>query len=127
MRHTEAAAYVHAKLMSETRAGKRASELYTVAANAYSKVGFSVEIDLHHQGGAVGYRTREWVAHPKSTDTVQASQAFAWNPSITGTKVEETFILTNGSLETITADADIPTIETTINGITYRSPGVYSF
>ena len=60
------------------------------AAKAYAEKGFADEIDLHHQGGAAGYRTREWVAHPNANDVVRNDQAFAWNPSITGTKVEET-------------------------------------
>ncbi len=121
---TKAAAFVNASLWNATMAGTTGSELYQVASDAYSKCGFGDEINKHHQGGATGYRTREWVAHPNSTDVVIANQAFAWNPSITGTKVEETIVVTTSGVETITTSPDFPAIVTTINGREFSSPGI---
>lgn len=121
---TEAAAFINATLWDATIAGITGAELYKIASEAYSKCGFADEINKHHQGGATGYRTREWVAHPNSTDVVQTSQAFAWNPSITGTKVEETVIVTESGVETITTSPDFPAIVTTINGRDFSSPGI---
>lgn len=123
---TEAAAYVNACLLHATRQRITGAELYQVAANAYAEKGFAGEIDRHHQGGAAGYRTRDWVAHPSSGEAVQENQAFAWNPSITGTKVEETCILTANGIGILTASPDFPTITTVIDGHTYWSPGVLS-
>ena len=125
-RRTEDAAFVNASLWNATRPGVSGAELYKIAADAYSKKGFADEINKHHQGGAGGYKTREWVAHPKSGEVVQQTQAFAWNPSITGTKVEETVILTDTGIEVITASPDFPSIETEIAGQTYFSPGILS-
>ncbi|HLA94443.1 MAG TPA: hypothetical protein VK612_01895, partial [Pyrinomonadaceae bacterium] len=71
-----------------------------------------------------GYRTRDWVAHTTSSEIVQEHQAFAWNPSITGTKVEETVIVTDGDAETITTSPDFPVITTNIEGREYHSPGI---
>lgn len=121
---TNAAAFVNASLWHATREGAVGRELYDVAAKAYAEVGYGDEIDKHHQGGAAGYRTREWVAHPKCLDQVQQNQAFAWNPSITGTKVEETVIAANNICEVITASAGWPTITHTIEGVAYLSPGI---
>lgn len=123
---TEAAAYVNACLLHSTRPSVTGTELYQVAANAYAEKGFADEINCHHQGGAAGYRTRDWVAHPSSGEVVQEDQAFAWNPSITGTKVEETCILTANGIEILTASPDFPTITTLIDGQEYSSPGVLS-
>src|SRR4029079_15897020 len=64
----------------------------------------------HHQGGAIGYRAREWVAHPGSAEVVQPRQAFAWNPTITGTKIEDTALLLDGRLEIIMTSPDWPSI-----------------
>lgn len=123
---TEAAAYVNACLLDATRPGATGEELYHTAVQAYSEKGFADEINRHHQGGAAGYKTRDWVAHPRSTETVQMNQAFAWNPSITGTKVEETCIVTENGAEIITASPDLPQIAVLVNGREYFSPGILS-
>ena len=123
---TETAALVHARLLAATRPGATGADLYQVAKDAYEETGFPGEIDKHHQGGAAGYRTRDWVAHPKSGDQVKRNQAFAWNPSITGTKVEETVIVTDDDIETLTASGKFPAFTHRIDGRDYRSPGVLS-
>ena len=121
---TEAAAFVNAKLLSATKPGATGAELYAIAANAYSERGFADEIDRHHQGGAAGYKTRDWAAHPKSNEVVRLNQAFAWNPSITGTKVEETVIVTENGVDTITTSKDFPMIASIVDGREYHSPGI---
>jgi antitoxin VapB len=121
---TEAAAHVFSSLLAATQAGTSGAELYETAAQAYNAQGFAGEIRRHHQGGACGYRTRDWVAHPGNSETVRQDQAFAWNPSITGTKVEETAIITGGGAEIITASPDWPQIRTRIGGKEYISPGI---
>ena len=80
-RKTEATAYVFARLLSETKVGASGAQLYEIAAEAYAAKGFAGEINRHHQGGATGYKTRDWVAHPKNAEIVFKNQAFAWNPS----------------------------------------------
>ena len=125
-RRTESCAAVNAALYKSTRTGAIGSDLYKAAADAYASQGFAGEIDKHHQGGAAGYRTRDWVAHPESNDVVRPNQAFAWNPSITGTKTEETAILIDDELQIITATGGFPKITTVIDGKEYYSPGILS-
>lgn len=123
---TVATAHVNAALLAATRPGATGAELYNVAARAYALQGFAGEEHLHHQGGAIGYRTRDWVAHPRSEEIVHANQAFAWNPSITGTKIEETCLVTNDSVEVLTRTASWPQITVTADGREYASPDVLS-
>ena len=123
---TEACARVSAALHAATTPGATGAELYKIAADAYARENFAREINLHHQGGATGYRTRDWTAHPASGDTVFANQAFAWNPSISGTKTEETCIVSENGIEIITTSPDWTQIKTEINGREYSSPGVLS-
>jgi antitoxin VapB len=125
-RRTEATAAVNAELYAAMIPGTKASSLYQIACDAYSEQGFPDEINKHHQGGACGYRTRDWVAHPANSETVQNSQALAWNPSITGTKTEETGIVSESGFEVITATAGFPKIGITINGSEYFSSGILS-
>ena len=124
LQRTEAAARINARVYSATLPGAVGSDLFRTLADAYAAEGFANEIELHHQGGAAGYRTRDWAAHPRSTEVVQLNQAFAWNPSITGTKVEETCIVSANGVEVITASPDFPQISTVIDGKEYLSPGI---
>jgi antitoxin VapB len=125
-RKTEATAYVFAKLLSETRAGASGAKLYETAAEAYAEKDFAGEINRHHQGGATGYKTRDWTAHPANAEVVFNNQAFAWNPSVTGTKTEETCIVFSDRIETITQSPDFPRIAIEIGGREYLSPGILS-
>jgi antitoxin VapB len=123
-RRTIAAARVNAQLLAATRPGASGAELYNVAARAYAGEGFPGEERLHHQGGACGYRTRDWLAHPKSAHKALLNQAFAWNPSVTGSKVEETCIVGADGVEVITATPDWPQLSVEVNDREYRSPDV---
>jgi antitoxin VapB len=117
-------ARVNATLLSATRPGTVGADLYKFAARTYANEGFAGEEHLHHQGGACGYRTRDWVVHPASSEVVQDSQAFAWNPSITGAKVEETSIAFTDRTEVITSTPTWPQIPVLLDGLEYLSPDV---
>jgi antitoxin VapB len=120
----DAAAKVNAALLHATRAGATARQLYAVAKDAYAAAGFPGEEELHHQGGATGYGEREWVATPNGAEIVMNRQAFAWNPSARGGKVEDTVVLQDGAIEYLTETAKFPVVETVVGGQSYRSAGV---
>ena len=82
-----------------TRAGKTSAELFRAAQSAYAAEGFPGEEEFHHQGGATGYGEREWLATPPARRLSSNNQAFAWNPSIRGGKVEDTVVLRDGKIE----------------------------
>lgn len=123
---TAATARVFARLISATAPGATGAELFQEAAQAYAEAGFPAEELRHHQGGATGYRSREWIAHPGSRDTVNARQAFAWNPSVTGTKVEETTLVDDEGLEVLTTSPGWPVISLKIRGQVLPAPAVLS-
>jgi Xaa-Pro dipeptidase len=114
-RRTRAAAEVNARLLAATRPGASGRELFAVAARAYEELGYPGEERLHHQGGPCGYLSRDWIAHPASEEAVDTPQAFAWNPSVTGTKVEETWIVA-GAAEAITATPGWPSLDIELEG-----------
>ena len=123
---TAATASVFERLLNATVPGAPASSLFGVAVQAYAAAGFGGEERRHHQGGAIGYRTREWIAHPASSETVHPRQAFAWNPTITGTKVEDTALLCDGGIEIITASPEWPALPLSVRGRTLLAPAVLS-
>lgn len=115
---------VNAKLQAATREGRTADELFSVAQQAYAAEGHPGQEAMHHQGGATGYAEREWVARPGGKDVCRKQQAFAWNPSLDGAKVEDTILLHNGAIEVITSTPGLPRTETRIGEATYYSAGV---
>jgi Xaa-Pro dipeptidase len=120
----EATARVHASLLRATRAGKSAGECFQLAGEIYETGGFKGEEYEHHQGGATGYLEREWLARPGGSESLTAPQAFAWNPSISGVKTEETVLLHQNGMEPLTLSKSLPGVETTIAGETYWTTGV---
>lgn len=125
-RRTRAAAAVNARLLAATRPGRTGRELFAVAAQAYAELGFPGEERLHHQGGACGYLSRDWIAHPGCEEIVQDAQGFAWNPSITGTKVEETCVTQEDGVEVITATPGWPALDVEADGRGFAIPDVAS-
>lgn len=108
---TTTAATVFGRVLAATRPGATAPQLYDTLVRAYAETGFAGEELKHHQGGAIGYRAREWVAHPRSQEVVAECQAVAWNPTVTGTKVEDTALVVGDGIEIITSTPDWPVIE----------------
>ena len=117
-------ARVNAALLNSSRAGKTSAELFKVAQNTYAAEGFPGEEEFHHQGGPTGYGEREWLATPTGKEVIVNNQAFAWNPSIRGGKVEDTVVLHDGKIESLTDTPDLPLVETELNGTIYQSAGV---
>ena len=74
-------------IMQRTRPGKSGADLSSDSPACTLRPASPGEWELHHQGGATGYASREWRASPNETRKVQLHQAFAWNPSITGTEI----------------------------------------
>jgi hypothetical protein len=75
---------------------------------AYAAEGYADDIGLHHQGGSTGYAGRDARVTDETPGAVQPDQAFAWNPSITGSKVEDTILVRGDSHEVLTADPAWP-------------------
>ena len=119
-----AAAQVNAALLDATRVGATSAELFKAAADAYAREGYGGDEQLHHQGGPTGYWEREWVATPSGSEKVVDRQAFAWNPSIRGGKVEDTVLLHDGQIELLTPTPKLPTLASSANGNSYPATGV---
>lgn len=115
-RKTEAVARIDAEFMAATRPGRSLGQVFERARTAYAETGFADEWRLHHQGGPAAYEPREYLATPGSADLVAAGQVYAWNPSITGTKSEDTIFVGPDGNEVLTAITGWPTLAIDIEG-----------
>ena len=104
--------------------GARVGHVFNLAKKTYQATGFDNEWDLHHQGGPTGYRTRYYTATENSNDLVIANSAFAWNPSITGTKCEDTLLVLEDHNELITQAPDWPQIEVECEHMSIQRPDI---
>lgn len=112
--HPEAAALneqvcrVEAATLDASQAGATLGQVLEATKKAYAAIGKAEEFENHHQGGLAGYRPREVLAVPGETTRLEIGMALAWNPSLPGGKVEDTFLLTEQGLENLTLDMDWP-------------------
>lgn len=83
---------VERALHAATRPGATLGEVFAAGVDAYSRTGYPDEWKLHHQGGPMGYRTRERIATPGDSTLVVERQSYGWNPSIAGAKAEDTLL-----------------------------------
>lgn len=84
---------VQTAMTEATTVGTTLGAVFETARAAYAAAGFPEEWRDHHQGGTIAYHGRERVATPGDGTRVEPGMAFAWNPSIAGVKVEDTFVL----------------------------------
>lgn len=103
---------VEAATLNACRVGTPLNQVYRAIAQAYEQIGHAEAIREHHQGGTTGYLSREVIATPSSTEALAANTAMAWNPSLPGAKIEDTFVLLeDGSLDNLSYDANWPSAE----------------
>jgi Xaa-Pro aminopeptidase len=118
----EANVFIDCTLMAHTRPGIPAREVLQKGIDAYQRMGYSEEWKLHHQGGSIGYTGRDYRVNLKTPDIVQENQAFTWNPSITGSKSEDTILATSKGPEMITRPILYPTLQMEVENISFTRP-----
>ena len=123
-RKERAVAEVDATFLASAVPGARMADVFAKAAAAYAHVGFPEEWRHHHQGGAAGYEPREFLVTPDSRDIVLAGQAYAFNPSIAGTKSEDTILVGEHGPEILTAIEGWPLERVDVLGETFERPKI---
>jgi antitoxin VapB len=119
-----ALAVVDATYIAGTRPNTKLGDIVAQAQESYRLGGFADEWRLHHQGGPAGYEAREYLAAPGSQDEVRENQVYAWNPSITGTKMEDTVLVGADENVVLTTIPEWPVIPVEIGGRIYERPAI---
>jgi len=121
---TKAVGKVDATFILATRPGAILGQVFETALKAYTSTGYPNEWKLHHQGGPAGYEPREYIATPDSKEIVTQGQVYAWNPSITGSKSEDTIQVGEKENEVATSIPGWPVIEVEIDDHVIQRPAV---
>lgn len=105
--------------------GKTMQYPFTRGIEAYKERGWEKEFDLHHQGGTIGYQPRDFRVGFDNHEIIEENHAFCWNPSITGTKSEDTIVVsTKRGVEFISYPIIFPTITVEVEGKKFTRPDI---
>jgi len=123
-RKMDACAEVDAAMIAASQPGATLGDIFRITQDAYARAGFDGEWKLHHQGGVAGYTPREILATPGEPFALEAGMICAWNPSITGTKSEDSVLVRPGGQtpEILTAIYGWPVREVPVNGRSLARP-----
>jgi Xaa-Pro dipeptidase len=119
-RKHEAILNIDARLIRNTRPGRKIVDIFTQHIENFARFGYPEEWRKLHQGGSASYRIRDVKAtlDTPETERVLLHQAYAWNPSIAGIKSEDTILVLEKKNEIISEDPDWPLVSIDIDGDT---------
>jgi len=112
------------RMIAATKIGSDNLLAYQAAVSSYKEMGYPEMWKNHHQGGPQGYTNGYYLITPDMHETVVENQCYCYNPSITGTKTEDAFIVTTDGPVMITKPVSFPKIEAEINGVKVERPGI---
>ncbi|MBU4450066.1 MAG: M24 family metallopeptidase, partial [Actinobacteria bacterium] len=117
-------AKIDAEIIQHTRPGKTYAEVFKFIKNTYEKFGYKDEWKHHLQGGPLGYSPRYFLANEFTDVSIEVGHAFAWNPTVRGTKSEDTFLVKEDFNECLTYDKNWPSIEIKTSGMAIKRPDI---
>jgi Xaa-Pro dipeptidase len=120
----EACARINAEMISATLPGTAGSEIFARTVDAYARAGYPEEWKRHHQGGASGYSTRDYLIDSSCDKQVVENQLFAWNPTVSGTKIEDTILIHEQGQEILTEMTSWPSLEFSVQGSRVKCPDI---
>ena len=111
-------------MMAATTIGTDDIVPHRLAKELYAQKGYPEMWKVHHQGGPQGYTNGYYLVTEQNHGIIQENQCYCYNPSITGTKTEDGFIVTKEGPIMITRPVLFPCKEAVVNGVTVKRPGV---
>ena len=107
-----------------TRPGVDDIELFELSKKLYAEAGYPEMWKVHHQGGPQSYTNGFYLMNQDAHGIVRENEVYGYNPSITGTKTEDGFIVTKDGPIFATFPVIFPKIREVINGQEYVRPGI---
>ena len=115
---------IDVRVNDATKPGISLAELFEMLKIFYEDAGYAGEYVNHHQGGLTGYASREKIALPSESLQVKAGNLFAWNPSLTGVKSEDTLLVQENSSRFITVSGNYPLVDVKVGSRLWQRPGI---
>lgn len=97
---------------------------FNLSKKMYEDFGYPEMWKVHHQGGPQSYTNGLYLITPDNHKIIQLHQCYGYNPTITGTKTEDGFVVTEDGPLFITYPVIFPELKSEIDGITYNRPGI---
>ncbi len=110
--------------MAHSIPGKTYVSALEAGRRAYEERGYGEEFKKHHQGGPIGYAGRDYRVDFGTPGEIQENQGFCWNPSITGTKSEDTVIATSEGILPVSRPILYPSMTVEIEGQRFERPQI---
>ena len=121
----EKCARVNAALLSGLKIGNTIGNVFQRGIMQYYEEGYPLEYKAHHQGGLTGFIPRELRANTGCTHVVKENEVYAFNPTIQGSKCEDTVLVTKKGIENITYTGSYTYVACEIDGEQFITPTVY--
>jgi Xaa-Pro aminopeptidase len=118
-------AKVNAAYLSELKVGNSLEYIFNKGVSEYEEQKYPLEYKKHHQGGLTGFMAREIKANIGCSHIVRENEVYAFNPTIQGSKCEDTVLITNDGLDVMTYTGNYEYISFEINNQTLHIPTVY--
>lgn len=120
----EALLKIDATYILNTKAGVSSRSILEKAYQVYRETGYEADFHLHHQGGALGYLTRDYCTNFRTEDLVMDHQGYSWNPTIAGVKLEDTYVIKGDTQEIVSYTGNWVYRDVTIDGQTIKRPDI---
>ena len=120
----EAVVKIDATYILNTKAGIPANMILKKGYEVYASEGYEKDFHLHHQGGPLGYPTRDFCTNLQNDTPVAENQAYSWNPTIAGVKAEDTYIIHGVTQEIISYTGTWVYRDVTVEAGTIRRPDI---
>ena len=116
---------VDGAMEAATVAGQTTNAVLERAKERYARFGYPDEWKRHHQGGLIAYAPREFKA-PDRNEVMAVNQMYGWNPTLQGTKSEETLLINSEGLPVVLTGVPTwwPKLEMEIDGSRIIRPAI---
>ena len=118
-------AMVNAAFLNSLKIGNTLEEVFDAGVKQYEKEGYPLEYLKHHQGGLTGFVPRELRANKGCLHKVRENEAYAFNPTIQGSKCEDTVFVTENGIENLTYTGNYSYVECNMGNEKIIVPTVY--